>query len=259
MLTKVKWTYEEDTTIKKLYKKKAPITEFQLQLKNRTASAIYSRIHTLKLKRDKKILPINSADFSTKIRKRELEKNTADIVAQKGGWFGIPGPAIVEHYETFEKILRAESPFIAVEENTMQFNKMHKAIEKYNKIRLIKGELFDVLKSYSKITPRIPLFSYGHLDFCKTTSVLIRDYDLLENLVWLSKWNQLKSEFYLDISASRRPDGEQVYTRFFQHVVPLIFEVAGWKVEDPRMLNNKFILKYRDGNPMVNALYKLTK
>ncbi len=256
---KVRWTIEEDTIIERLYRHKKTVTEIQAQLKHRTVSAIYGRVHTLELKRPKKLAAIVTADFSSKLSKRALEQNTSALIDQKGGWVGIPGPAIVEHFKTFEKILRADSPFIAVEENSMQYNKMVQSIEEYKRIKLIKGELFDILRSYTKVTPRVPLFSYAHLDFCKTTTVLIREYNLLENLVWLSKWEQLKSTFYLDVSLSRRPDGTNMYSSFLQHTIPLIFKAAGWQVTDPRKLDTAFMFRYRDGNPMVNALYKFEK
>ena len=224
MLSKVKWSKEEDAVIKATYSAKNPISILQKMLPGRTISAIYGRAHKLGLKKPKRVLPINVADFSNKEHKRLIERETALLITQHGGWFGIPGPAIKEHFDTFKGTLRANSPFVAVEENSMQFNKMSAAVGDNNKITLIKGELFDILKSYSKVAPRVPLFSYGHLDFCKTVTVLIREYSLLENLVWLSKWNQLKSEFYLDISVSRRPNEEHMYNRFFQYTVPLIFQ-----------------------------------
>lgn len=259
MLSKVRWSTEEDITIRRVYPTKNSVVLLQDILKNRTAAAIYARAGKLGLRKPARILPINVADFSSKGHKRLIERETASLITQHGGWFGIPGPAIKEHFDTFKGTLRANSPFVAVEENSMQFNKMSAAVGDNNKITLIKGELFDILKSYSKVAPRVPLFSYGHLDFCKTVTVLIREYSLLENLVWLFKWNQLKSEFYLDISVSRRPDGEHMYNRFFQYTVPLIFEAAGWEVIDPRNLKTRFVLKYRDGNPMANALFKLVK
>lgn len=262
-MSRTRWTKVEDGLLMKLYSIKTDISSIQKALPKRSLKSVYNRIHTLKLKREKKPLPINIADFSLKTNKRCLENEAVKVVQQTGGWFGIPGPAILEHYNTFSTLLRENSPFIAVEENSMQYNKMSSTIKhkqfKTGKFTLIKGELFDVLSSFSKLNPKVPLFSYGHLDFCKTTSVLVREFNLLTNLTWLSKWNQLKDIFYLDITVSCRPDGERMYKRLFQQTIPLIFEAAGWQVTDPRKLEESFIITYKDGTPMANALYKFSK
>jgi len=158
-------------------------------------------------------------------------------------------------------ILRENSPFLAVEENIMQYNKMRESIKHIKGIELIPGDLFDVLEGYAKYRDplKVALFSYGHLDFCKTAAVLLRDYNLYSNLQWLAKWSQLKTTFYLDISVACRCDEDKMYERFFQTYVPDIFAMCGWKVEDPRNCDTKFYKTYRDATPMANALYKMTK
>jgi hypothetical protein len=255
------WTKHEDSLLETAYNSQESLISLSSKLQGRDIKSIYSRANKLGLKKVKadKILPINTANFDDKMRKRLLEKQTSGFILQKGGWFGIPGPAIITHYNTFKNILREHSPFIAVEENTMQYNKMQKEVENEKRIQLIKGELFDVLRSYTKITPRIPLFSYGHLDFCKTATTLIKKNNLLGDLVWLSQWEQLKTTFYLDISLSIRPDGPTMYNDLLQHTIPMIFRASGWEVSDVRKLKSPFILSYRDGKPMVNALYKFEK
>ncbi len=260
------WTLEEDTLLENLYLKNASAEQFISALPKRSLSAIRSRTHVLIkegmfAKRRLKQKPINTANFSNKYTKRQLEKDAVKVVDKTGGWFGIPGPAIIEHWDVFKSILRDKSPFIAVEENKSQYNKMSRLSENINGLTLVNGELFNVLKSFGQLypSPRVPLFAYGHLDFCKTARILLRDYELYSNLMWLAQWNQIKSVFYLDVSVSRRPDDDIIFTKLFQDLIPFIFSLNGWNVTDPRNLQNKYIKTYSDGNPMVNALFKMTK
>jgi hypothetical protein len=266
MPNKIKWLAKDIEKLINIHKKKVTSEILTRSFPNRTINSIYIKTFQLRLQgRIAKVQPIdkpiNVANFSTKVKKRQLELETSELISQKGGWFGIPGPAIVDHWNTFKNILKDRSPFLAIEENSLQFNKMSTVIEGIEQISLIKGDLFKVLHSFSQLnpSPKVPLFAYGHLDFCKTATVLIRDYDLLTNLMWLAKWNQLKSTFFLDVSVSCRPDGGESYNKLFQEFIPFIFGICGWVAEDPRKLPNKFVQTYRDSNPMANALYKMVK
>ena len=276
------WTEKEDAALLFLYSRGIKPRYFSQHIvTDKVASQIYSRALLLRKKgllKKAEVAPkaIHVANYSNKLVKRRLEERTSEEifeanageVEKKGGWFGIPGPAIAEHYIVGEKNMREGSPFLAVERDTCQLKRMRSSISTLNiaqqsRIKLAQGDLFEVLERLypNTVKPRVPLFSYGHLDFCKSSKGLANDRSFKSGLCWLANWKQLKDTFYLDFSCSVRPFPPVYYEILLQQTIPNTFFFAGWKVEDPRDLERKFILEYREskGNPMVNALYKMTR
>jgi len=212
---------------------------------------------------------IDKADFDKKLVKRNLENENRKFIKETGGFFGLTGPAVEAHWKTWHTILRRQSPFLIIEYNSKRFYDMRRSVEELKvkdprkawKITIRQGELFDMLKRV-RLGTRSPLFRYGHLDFCITSKVLLRDHQLTENLFWLAAWKNLKSPFYLDVTFSARGDGGMA-TSVMNEFIPSIFEATGWKTINPkqRFLGRRFINHYREPRQcaMANALYKFEK
>lgn len=276
-VTRCFWTKKDEDILISLYKNGNPGMKKVLSvLTDKTTNGVYKKVHRLRklglipenfVRKDVVTKDMLAADYSTKVKKRALEKDAVKVVDQKGGWFGIPGPALKEHWEVFSEVLRPKSPFIVVEESGLQLSRLRKSLETMpripkKRITIIKGDLFNVLKGLHTVNPEpdVPLYSYGHLDFCKTTEKLCSKFALQENLKWLSQWSQLKDTFFLDISVCTRPFGPKEAVEFFQHIVPFNWRINGWKVSDPRNCKNKYYKIYQDSAAqMVNAMYKMER
>jgi len=208
-------------------------------------------------------------DFSKKLVKRALERENRTFVKETGGWFGLTGLAARSHWKEWHTTLRRKSPFIIIENDKKRFAEICEEVEKLKaedprkawKISVKYGDLFETMKKV-RIGKNTPVFRYGHLDFCITSKVLMREHQLIENLFWLSTWKNLKSPFYLDVTFSRRGDSG-MHTSVLNATIPDIFEAAGWKVSNPKrqLIGHRFVNPYREPKqcPMVNALYKFNK
>jgi len=209
---------------------------------------------------------IDKANFSKKKVKRRLEAECGELVTQKGGWFGIPGPALKEHWEVFSCNLRELSPFVVFEEDYNRYKYLKKTLHHMGTTpkKVITIQHIDMLTGLKQLkaankNPRVPVFSYGHLDFCKTTNVLLKDNNLFEMLNFIAKWNNTKNIFYLDISASTRCKNS-IHKQLMEEIIPVIFSINGWKVTNGRKETN-YCKIYREPHscPMVNALYKMER
>lgn len=205
-----------------------------------------------------------STDFAIRPVKRKLEEDNAALVDQRGGWFGLTSDEFSTHYSTFAKHLRIDSPFVIAELDSNKFNTLKNIVGTSNRNVFIHNkDLFEVLKGIERRIPkpRVPLFSYGHLDFCITAKVLCRDYNLIENLYWLAKWNNLKNTFFFDITFSTRGDGYySMWSTLIEELIPIIFGTCGWEVTNPRG-DGAFGIEYREKQKtgMVNAMYKVVR
>lgn len=210
-------------------------------------------------------------DFANKTVKRHLEEENRKCVKETGGWFGLTGILVEAHWDAWKSMLKARSPFIIGETDPDSFEEIkhrisgltyHDPKKAYN----IWAQFEDIFDCLSRVEPaEVNLFRYGHLDFCRTSKVLVREHKLIEKLYWLSRWNNLKSPFYLDVTFSVRGDGGEyrMYTCMMESMIPTIFNNAGWEVINPKrhLLGHRFVNEYREPHqsPMVNAIYKFVK
>lgn len=204
------------------------------------------------------------------IKKIQNEKSNASKITKKGGIFLLSWLAVKEHYNMYKHILRALSPFDVYECDPATYKEIERRsrILRFNdkRVRVNFGDIFNVLK---KKVGRLPLYVYGHLDFCKTALTLCRDHNLLENLEKLAAWDNLKQVFFLEVTFSLWGDNsyksDKNYGLFvLEKYIPTIFKRYGWKVENPRGHAQKhkgwkYSRSYRDGAPMINGFYKFTK
>ena len=214
---------------------------------------------------------VDEADFHTKQSKRNLEIMNAGFIKHTGGWFGIPGPAVEEHCKLYNEIMRSGSVALLAEIDHGRYMEMIKTLKAAKDIKapervfLYHEELFTLLRRYQQKFPNpvTPMFRYGHLDFCITAPILLRDHAIYSNLIWLAQWNQLKDPFYLDITVSTRNDKQRGSLHLFESTIVQIFLACGWNVkhniERPVNEGCHYTLGYRDGAPMHNALYKFEK
>ena len=211
---------------------------------------------------------IDLADFNKKLVKRNLENENRKYILEKGGFFGLTGPAVEAHWKTWHTILRTNSPFLIIEHDPGRFHKMKGSVRKIKRmspkrskqIVIKQGDLFRILRRM-KPRSRVPLFRYGHLDYCATSKTLFRDHNLINDLFWLAKWKHLKSPFYLDVTFSIRGDGG-MYKTAMDGLIPSIFSASRWRVSNPkRKRSHIFHRLYNEPRqtPMVNALYKFER
>jgi hypothetical protein len=218
---------------------------------------------------------ILNTDYSKKLNKRQLESLTGDLIQSdrdtaKGDLFGIIGPAVKEHAETWGSLRGEDSQFIMVEKEKKVYEEM---IPKWKKLKdpnvlLVHGDVFDTINRIRSNKKHTFNFIYGHLDFCKTAHVLKYEFDLYKNLCWLAKWKKLNDIFWLDVSFSTRTDNKKdsydnSYEMVMENEIPYIFSRYGWKVINIRPNKDKktFANEYREPQqcPMVNALYKFIR
>ena len=205
--------------------------------------------------------------FGERPVKKALEEYNSSLVTQKGGWFGLTGIELEAHLVKFKQVLRPKSPFIVVEFNRTQFTRLcgqYMRLPRYlqHNVGIYHNDLFKQLRRIEDAnpSPRVPLFSYGHLDFCRTAVPLMRDESLVEKLYWLAKWNNLKNTFFFDITFSTRMDLCKLYETLMDSLIPAIFYTCGWDVINPKGTDS-FAHRYREyhGSTMVNAFYKVVR
>lgn len=158
-------------------------------------------------------------------------------------------------------MLREKSPFIIVERDPATFVKIEKEAATLNdpRVKIIKGDLIDsVLNNYKKTGRnvingvakyKVPLFRYGHLDFCCSAVSLTKEH-IEYNLKRLAEWWALKDIFYLDITISPRGDKEGNAARILlNEIIPCTFKQVNWS------LTNNITTKYKDSSIMINSIF----
>jgi hypothetical protein len=184
------------------------------------------------------------------IKKACLEQANRAFTKGKGGWFGLTHKSLKTHWELFGSILRPRSPFLVVEREKDVYNniKWHAARIKDPRIKVLYGDVFECLFGAYPHSPcntvqgksiyRVPLFTYGHLDFCCSALTLQRD-GFEQRMYQLSRWWNLKDRFHLDVTVSKRGDkkGFRTAKLLLEMVVPNIFEQASWIVEDVQVMD----------------------
>lgn len=202
--------------------------------------------------------------------KAKLEADKLALVCNKGGWFGLTHKNFMNHYQGYNKHMRSKSPFVAIERDLNTFLLMQKdakGLADRRFIKLIQGDLFeDLFKAYppygyhtnqrdahGKVKKRIPLFNYGHLDFCCTAAMLTEE-GLEKFLRRLAKWWALKRTFHLDITVSKRGDRDNnSSTVLLDYFIPNAFKQLGWRMTYAAAVD------YFDTNVMITAFYIFTK
>lgn len=223
-------------------------------------------------------------DFSNRPVKREIELFNSKLTTQKGGWFGLTADQFLWHYNAYKHNLRKNSPFFVVDYDYNITNAIKKQVAENNLSNVVvkTGDLFDCLKKVGHYN--VPLFSFGHLDFCRTALTLCRDEQLIENLYWLAKWDNLKDTFFFDITFAVRGDHASMYISMLEFTIPQIFMSCGWQVYNtkrgcisyndnceeiysrslpynPKVEVGNFMHEYREKRccGMVNAFYKVVR
>lgn len=197
--------------------------------------------------------------------KNIIEKRNFNAVKEKGGWFGLTHKSLDKHYHMFKKNLREKSPFLIVERDNSIIPKVReqKRIIGDNRIKIVRGDLFEALfglypkTGYNVIDGkplyRVPLFLYGHLDFCCSACGLT-DEMIEFNIRKLAKWWNLKNNFYLDITVAHRGDKNMMSaTTLIEHFIPVSFMQLNWNVEFME------ITDYKDSSLMRNAFFKFSR
>ena len=198
-------------------------------------------------------------------KKEAIENKNAASVQTRGGWFGFTHVSVLTHYNRFKNILRAKSPFLIAEIDPNTAKIIHTEVSKINdtRIHVIDDDLFDKMfnmypSSASNCVNgttkyRVPLFSYGHLDFCRTAATL-SDCHIEANIRKLAKWWALKDTFYLDISVCLRGDkGTKSAETLMEKYIPNAFRQLNWK------MNYDSKIDYNDSNIMRNAFYEFRR
>jgi len=201
--------------------------------------------------------------FGTK--KEAVEEKNARAMETRGGWFGLTHTSVIKHYNRFKDKLRPKSPFLIAEHDMATFEIIRKEAISINdqRIRLIEGDLFDrMFNMYptsacnvvnGRAVYRVPIFAYGHLDFC-CTAVTLTEQHIESNLRKLAKWWALKDTFYLDISVAHRGDrGMESARILLEGFVLNTFHQLNWKCCYARKID------YKDTSMMRNAFYKFER
>lgn len=231
----------------------------------------------------------NKIDYSisNKPRKRSLEAFNQHFIKDKGGIFALTGPEVISHYNEYGKILRTLSPFSIFEIDIPTYWDIIKSalIIDDKRLHIYPCDICNIL--YTSPKPegkKHGIYRYGHLDFCITGKVLVRDHSLLVFLERLAKWDNLKSPFYLETTFSIRGEkgfktGKNVGLSILENKIPNIFSRYGWRISSPR---NEAIHKdssvvggivsrywypgytvsYKDGKngcTMINGFHKFTR
>lgn len=198
-------------------------------------------------------------------KKEAVENKNAMNMETKGGWFGLTHVSVLRHYNRFKDKLRPKSPFLIAEHDYDTARIVRLEASKINdpRIRVIEGDLFDNMFGMYPEAPcncvdgetiyRVPLFSYGHLDFC-CTAVTLSEQHIEANVRKLAKWWALKDVFYLDISVAHRGDKRMKSAEILlEKYVPNAFMQLNWKMHYGRKIN------YKDSSMMRNVFYKFER
>jgi hypothetical protein len=198
-------------------------------------------------------------------RKEAVEETNAASMTTTGGWFGLTHISVSKHYNRFKDKLRAKSPFLIAEIERDTLKIIHEEAIKINdpRIRVLNGDLFTEMMAMYPATAfntidgsgvyRVPLFSYGHLDYC-CTAVALSEQNVYRDIRKLASWWALKDTFYLDISVCHRGDkGLKGAKTLLEMYVPNTFEQLNWKMTCMRKID------YRDTSMMRNVFYKFER
>ena len=206
------------------------------------------------------------ADKTFGSKKDRIEQANADKMKHRGGWFGLTHLSLEKHFERFKPMLRSRSPFLAVERDINTCAKMREQARNINdeRVRVEYGDIFDKLFSSCPSSAfnvicngipiyRVPLFRYGHLDFCCTAATLTEE-GIEKQLRRLAKWWALKDTFYLEVVVAHRGDRNMVNADvLFKHFIPATFHQLRWELVD------KSITDYKDTSMMRNAFFEFRR
>ena len=198
-------------------------------------------------------------------RKEAVENMNAKAMETRGGWFGLTHVSVLKHYNRFKDKLRPKSPFLIAERDYDTARAVRLEASKINdpRIYVLEGDLFDKMFNvypstgsncvHGETIYRVPLFSYGHLDFCCTAATLSEQH-FEANIRKLAKWWALKDTFYLDVSVAHRGDkGMKSAKIMLEDYVPNVFLQLNWKMHYGRKID------YRDTSMMRNVFYKFER
>lgn len=218
---------------------------------------------------------MSEIDFCNRPRKRNIETYNASLVTSTGGWFGLTANNDEWHYDTYKRILRKDSPFVVVDKDPVIVKGINERAKiSQTDITTYCGDLFEVLRSLERPEVRVPLFTYGHFDFCSAASSMQHNAKLEQHIWWLAQWNDLKDTFFFDMTFCKRMDLYRGYETIIDKTIPQAFGSCGWDVYNPKTpyaLNGgvnpikltqdhiTFMHSYKDGSPMVNAMYKVVR
>lgn len=217
----------------------------------------------------------------SKPKKRKLELFNQRFIKEKGGIFALTGTEIDSHHITYRHILRERSPLsiFEVDPKTAWIILERILYIRDKRLHLYPCDIRNIF--YTSPKPKgkkYGAYRYGHLDFCVTGRVLVRE-GLLDFFEKLARWNNLYSPFYLETTFSVWGDGkfktgENVGLNTLEKYIPTIFEQHGWKVNSPRnrAINKDpqemcnviarhwcYTVSYEDGCPMINGFHKFTR
>lgn len=195
------------------------------------------------------------------------------IPANIGSVICLPGSDGTSHYGIHEHILRSDSCFATYDMDKKTYNSLFRQMNRIRSMfrdeRVISPSsrnVWTMFDRFHKEPGKQPMFAFFHLSTCTSVKMLEEEFDWSKNIERLSKWNNIKSPFYLETTYFAKPtkitDHFADALKMIDKTIPNIWKKNGWIVKPTGRYptHGKFAIRYQDGKTVyLNGFHKFAR